>query len=260
MPASIYLLVGDDPDNLSRKRVYVGESDNVFERLKNHQTDKTKDFWTHTVLVISKDENLTKSHVRYLESRLVEVIGEAKRATLANGNTPLLHGLPEPDVADMEFFLTQIRMLLPVLGFSSAQPIPSPKTKLLPKGKSDEEDMEDASPLFHMSPVGTSAIAQEVDDEFIVFKGSTARKKGISSWTSYRSLREQLVQDGKLVEDTQEDLLRFAEDVPFSSPSAAAAVVFGGNQNGRITWRTESGKTYAKWQEEKLDKASFEPL
>ncbi len=57
----VYLLVGDDPDNLSRKRVYIGESDNVFERLKTHQTDVTKDFWTHTTLVISKDENLTKS-------------------------------------------------------------------------------------------------------------------------------------------------------------------------------------------------------
>jgi hypothetical protein len=188
------------------------------------------------------------------------VINGAKRATLANGNTPLIRGLPEPDVADMEFFLTQIRMLLPVLGFSFAQTISSPKSKLLPKGKSIEEDTEDPSPLFYMSPVGTSAIAQEVDDEFIIFKGSSARKKGISSWTSYRSLREQLMQDGKLVEDTQENLLRFVEDVPFSSPSAAAAVVFGGNQNGRTTWKTESAKTYAKWQEEKLEEASSETL
>lgn len=78
--AGIYLLVGDDPENLSKKRVYVGESDNVFERLKNHQKDVTKDFWTQTVLVISKDENLTKSHVRYLESRLIELISKAKRA------------------------------------------------------------------------------------------------------------------------------------------------------------------------------------
>lgn len=258
--AGIYLLVGDDPDDLARKRVYIGESDNVSERLKNHQADKSKDFWTHTALVISKDGNLTKSHVRYLESRLVEVIGNAKRANLANGTNPMTRSLPEPEVVDMEFFLAQVRVLLPVLGFPFAQSAPAPtKGKPSPKSEDVEAGIDDTSPLFYMNPVGTYATAQEIDDEFVVLEGSTARKKGTSSWTSYRALREQLVQDGKLIEDKQQDLLTFTEDVPFSSPSAAAAVLFGGNQNGRLVWKTESGKTYAKWQEEKLEQASIEP-
>lgn len=261
--AGIYLLVGDDPENLSKKRVYVGESDNVFDRLKNHQTDVSKDFWTQTVFVTSKDENLTKSHVRYLEGRLIGLIATAKRAILANGTGPAVRGLPEPDVADMEFFLDQIKMLLPVLGFFFVQPTPIPQSKPGLKGENDETQKnesglqsQDASPLFYMSPVGTYAIAQEIDNEFVVSEGSTARKEGIPSWTSYRALREQLLQDGKLAEDEQPDLLAFTESVSFSSPSAAAAVVFGGNQNGRKAWKTEEGKTYAKWQEERLEQAT----
>src|SRR3954463_3936473 len=64
----LYLLIGTDPESPTRDLVYVGEGDSVFERLLKHNRDEGKDFWSQTVLVISKDENLTKSHVRYLES------------------------------------------------------------------------------------------------------------------------------------------------------------------------------------------------
>ena len=96
-----------------------------------------------------------------------------------------------------------------------------------------------------------------MDNQFVVSEGSTVRKKATPSWTSYRLLREQLVQDGKLVEDENPQLLVFTENVSFPSPSAAAAVVFGGNQNGRKAWKTEDGKTYAEWQEEKFEQANF---
>jgi len=167
----------------------------------------------------------------------------------------------------MEFFLDQIRVLLPVLGFDFAQPTPIPEKSPSGKNKDFEEveqqfesNGEDASPLFYMSPVGTYAIAQEIEDEFVVSKGSTARRKGLNSWTSYKLLREQLVQEGKLLQDKQPNLLIFAEDISFESPSAAAAVVFGGNQNGRKTWKTDDGKTYADWQEEKLEQAISKPF
>src|SRR5262245_52655579 len=80
----IYLLVGPDPENTNRERVYVGESDNVLDRLKQHNNDEKKGFWTRTVVVVGKDENLTKSHVRYLESRLIALTKQANLATLDN--------------------------------------------------------------------------------------------------------------------------------------------------------------------------------
>jgi hypothetical protein len=36
-------------------------------------------------------------------------------------------------------------------------------------------------PDFVMNPVGTDARAQEIDGEFVVLKGSTARKQGVAS-------------------------------------------------------------------------------
>ena len=104
------------------------------------------------------------------------------------------------------------------------------------------------SPGFVVNPVGTRARAQEVDGEFVVLRGSTARKQGTPSRTSYKALRDLLVQEGKLVDTPDPSLYMFAEGVPFKSPIAAAAVVFGGNQRGPLVWKTENGsQTYRQW-------------
>lgn len=250
----IYLLVGPDPDSPVRDRVYVGEGDNVLARLVKHDADAAKDFWTRTVVVTSKDENLTKSHVRYLESRLVQIIVSAGRATLVNGTAPPPPPLPEPDVADMEFFLAQVQLMLPVLGFAFTQPRPATGAD------ATSPQAAEKSPVFVMSPVGTLAEAQEIDGEFVVFKGSTARKQGIAAWTSYRALRDQLVADGKLIDGPDPGFLVFTEDVPFSSTSAAAAVIYGGNQQGPIAWKIKgTGQTYRSWSDERLKRAGVPP-
>jgi hypothetical protein len=71
-----------------------------------------------------------------------------------------------------------------------------------------------------MKPVGTHAEAQEIDGEFVVFKGSTARKQGLAAWTTYKALRDQLVAEGKLVDSPDPAYLVFTEDVAFKSTRA----------------------------------------
>lgn len=136
-------------------------------------------------------------------------------------------------------------MVLPVLGFNFLQskPIATP---------AGGQSSHDESPLFCLNAVGAEAKAREINGEFIVLKGSTARKEGLKSWTSYKSLRDQLVEEGKLTESGQADYYEFSDDVAFSSPSAGAAVVNAGNMNGRTMWKTESGETYQQWHEMKI--------
>ena len=240
----VYLLVGPDPDDPSRALAYIGEGDNVFKRLLHHNKDESKDFWERTVVIVSKDENLTKSHVRYLESRVIRLAQDAHRAKLVNGTAPEPTKLPEPDEADMEAFLAEVQMILPVLGFDFTQPKPtSPGAK----------PAKESSPIFVLHKVGTHAKAQEIDGQFVLFAGSTARKKGVPSWQSYKALREKLVADMSLVEGDDPEYLVFSEDIAFNSPSAAAAVVLGRAANGRKNWRIEdTGQTYADWQDAKL--------
>jgi hypothetical protein len=239
----IYCLVGRDPENPNHDCVYIGESDNVLSRLALHDKDESKDFWTRTVIVTSKDENLTKSHARYLESRVIQMAQAAGRAKLTNSTAPPVPPLPEADIADMEYFLGQIQMILPVLGLSFLQPKPVVS----------KEGGLATSPIFRLESVGVKAEAREINGEFVVLKGSTARRQGTPSWDTYRGLRDDLIEAGKLVEANNPELLVFADDVPFGSPSAAATVVRAGNANGRREWKeATTRKSYAEWQELQL--------
>lgn len=236
----VYFLVGADPENPPREWVYIGEADDVLNRLAIHSRDGRRDFWERTLVVISKDENLTKAHVRYLESRLIQKAREANRARVVNDTAPPRPALPEPDVADMEYFLEQIVMMLPVLGFGFLQA--SPRVETAPPATPE-------SPLFRLTAGGVQAEARVIDGQLVVLKGSMARKQGVESWTSYRNLRAEPVESGRLVDGADPQMLVFADNVAFDSPSAAAAVVLGANTNGRVAWKTaDTGKTYADWQ------------
>jgi hypothetical protein len=76
--AGVYILIGSDPDT-NAPRAYIGEAEIIRERLKQH---KTKEFWVSAIVFVSKDENLTKAHVRYLESRLLAEAAQIGRFTL----------------------------------------------------------------------------------------------------------------------------------------------------------------------------------
>jgi hypothetical protein len=57
----VYCLLGPDPEIPNKDSVYIGEGDNVFKRLKDHDDDESKEFWTRCAVVISKDQNIRKS-------------------------------------------------------------------------------------------------------------------------------------------------------------------------------------------------------
>ena len=246
----VYFLVGPDPDNAMRPLVYIGESDDVAKRLKQHNRPENqggKDFWERVCLITSKDQNLTKAHVKYLESQLISIAKHSGRCGLVNGTAHDYTVLPESDQADMAFFIEQVRIILPVLGFDFLRD----RQKLAAQVQG-EPGSESAAPTFYMElpKYGIRAKAREVDGEFVVLEGSQARDKWVSgsSYTSYRPLYDQLTADGVLVPDASGAVL-FTQDQSFSSPSAAAAVVSGRPANGRIVWIEEtSRKSYGDWQ------------
>jgi predicted GIY-YIG superfamily endonuclease len=241
----VYVLSGPDPTDPLRSKVYIGEADSVKARLVQHNADEAKDFFNRVLVVVSKDENLTKGHARFLESRLIALTQAARRATLANGTAPDFSLLPEADTADMEFFVEQISLILPILGFDFAQPqatIPSPA-----------RPESGPTPIFEMKAVGVTARAVETESGFLILKGSTARANGTQSWETYKGLRDSLLERGQLVPTADPNTLSFAEDVAFASPSAAAAVVYAGNINGRAAWKVEgTGQPYKDYQEAQI--------
>jgi len=225
--SGVYFLSGIESDS-GKPAVYVGEAESIRDRLRVHLD---KDFWNHVFFFISKDENLTKAHVRYLEGRLIEQAKSAGRALVMNGQSSGAK-LPESDREDMEIFLERIHQLMPVLGADALLPIGS-----MPTGRAEKQilvcEIKGLKATGHLTPTG-----------FVVLKGSQAVLKERASAHQYPytiASRRRLIEDGTLVEDGAH--LKFTRDSEFSSPSAAATVVHGGSANGLLAWKNEDGRT-----------------
>jgi hypothetical protein len=107
----VYFLTGVDPDSGDRA-IYIGEAENVSNRLKSHAS---RDFWNSVTVFVSKDENLTKAHIRYLEGIFIQKANDNGSAIVMNSASSGAK-LPESDAAEMDVFLQKCLQLLPVLG------------------------------------------------------------------------------------------------------------------------------------------------
>jgi len=202
----IYFLFGQNEES-GQDSVYVGEAEVVFERLCSHISGK--DFWTELIAFTSKDDNLTKAHVRYLESRLVALANSAGRYAIENSASPQLPSLPRADRDAMEEFIGGIQTLLGVLGHRVLEPL------------------VDRTP----GPIATGETPATVQNSLSV---------------GYRALRERLISSGVLIENGAK--LKFVKDQLFRSPSQAAAIVVGYSINGRDNWKTPSGVSFTDFE------------
>lgn len=227
----VYILWGPGESG-QLPRVYVGEGDDVLPRLDLHA--KQKDFWTHAVVFTSKDQNLNKAHVQYLESRLVVLAREAKRAELDNGNIPQVPALSEADTADAEGFLGDLLLCLPIVGIAVFE---------MPKTPSSSQ------PKLFLRMKGVEARGCPSPEGFVVLSGSSVAKKEVLSIPSHiKALRDALI-DAGVLRDTGE-YFQLQQDYAFNSPSAAASVVMGCSINGRGEWKDVSGKSLGQIQQQ----------
>jgi len=242
----VYFLFGVDEES-GEDAVYIGEAENVFERLQNHLANK--DFWNEVVFFTSKDENLTKSHVKYLESRIVHRAKQSARYVVLNGNEPQLPVLPRGDRDAMEEFVANLKILLGVVGYKTLESIVKRKPQIITEQVHQKDESENTDILELLLKVkGINAQAYLTDEGIVVLADSHASKNIKDSLsTGYKKRREQLIQNGILIEDNNEYV--FTKNQLFKSPSQAAAIIVGYSINGRHHWQTRNGETLKSIEE-----------
>lgn len=250
----VYILIGEDESETDRQLAYIGESEGVGDRLAFWNSNRTgrdsKEFWTDTVVLISKDENLTKSHARYVEACLIRSTGGNPRWSLPNSQLPAGDAgkLPLPDRAAMDEFVDQTKTLVGALGWDLFREM---------RGRSaDPATIVPAAPVVIPSPGprfffrGAGLVAEMelgASGDFVVLAGSRARVDTAATIPRGTSaLRKTLLDSGVLRQE--EDFLVFISDYSFSSASASAAAICGSSVNGRNSWRLPDGRTYADWE------------
>lgn len=227
----VYLLFGKD--DAGKDQVYIGEAESILKRLNQQLTQK--DFWNEAIVFISKDENLNKAHIKYLENRLHNIANSANRYTVDNSIIPTQSSISESDRAEMEEFIEYIKMLVNTLGHKVFEE----KREFKPKQKQET--------FFIKAARGADGQGQPTSDGFVVFKNSKAAATIVNSMTpNFITYRQKLIDEGVLV--NKGEYFEFSDDYIFSSPSTAAVMVMGRNANGLTEWKNKDGKTLKEFE------------
>jgi hypothetical protein len=261
--AGVYLLLGEQE---GEPRAYVGEGQDIGARIRAH--DVRKDWWTSAVLVTATANKLNKAYVQYLEARLITEGRTIGRAVLENATSPPLPALSEADIAKMEVFLENLLLVLPAVRVDlfiqrsrqtkPVEPFIAASTLKSSVAVISGAQQGLASPVrfvLEQPRRGIRATALLLNDgEFVVEQGSLAR----ASWegqdgqsSSYAPLHAELVRSGVLAPN--DELCVFTRDYAFTSPSAAAAIVYGRSASGPAAWHLDGENiTYKEWEARQL--------
>jgi hypothetical protein len=230
----------------SKPLAYIGESEDVARRILEH--DRERDFWNEVVIFSNKDDNLSKSHIKYLESRLESIAKSAERYKLENEYTPTQSSLSRSECEAMEELLEDIRLVLGTLGYPILEPLiqsypTQPKTTLATA--SEPNSVGELKFTVHK----LIAKGVQTDEGFVLKKDSTISKTNTDSLnTKLVKLKEQLIADGRL--KAEREHLRLTEDILMSSSSYAAAFVAGTARSGPQGWRSNNGKTLKELEDQ----------
>lgn len=225
--AGVYFLFCKEDDESDS--VYIGEAENVKERLLQHmrdyQAEKEKYYWNMAVIFTGRD--LNKALIRYLENRFVEVARNCNRYHVLTKNTYRNTVLKESQIAVMEEFADNVKILINALGYKVLEPI-------VQNGK-DLSDIE--TEKLYLNVGGVSAVGLVTTEGFVVLKGATVNEKSSTSLsTGIRKLREEKFAEGKVSN------LITTEDILFSSSSAAADFILGYSASGPRSWKAKDGR------------------
>lgn len=221
----IYFLFGESAEK-AKPIVYIGEAEDCLDRLKQH--NRTKEFWNHAVVMVSKINAFTKSHAKYLEHIAVDQAKESNRYDSENQTAPSKPFVTESMEADLLDSFDTIKILLSTLGFPVYDKI--------------SKEQVTSKELLSLNGRNIKAEGDLIDDGFVVFKGSQVKKDNVPSCHEYLiNLRQKLIQNKILIEKNGN--YEFIQDYVFNSPSTAGGVVLGRSTNGWTKWKNRDGKT-----------------
>lgn len=224
--AGVYFLFCKDDDGT--ESVYIGEAENVKERLVQHlrdyQSEKETYYWNTAVVFIGRD--LNKALIRYLENRFVEIARQSKRYIVLTKNTYKNTVMKESQIAVMEEFIDNVKILITALGYKVLEPLAH--SNMTP-GEKEE--------LLYLKVGSASAIGQFTSEGFVVFEGAIINEK-----TSAKSLSPSMIKVREAhFKAGHVDDCKTNEDLLFSSSSAAADFILGYSASGPKTWKNKQG-------------------
>lgn len=227
--AGVYFLFCKEDDGSDS--VYIGEAENVKDRLIQHlrdyQAEKEKYYWSTAVIFVGRD--LNKALIRYLENRFVEIARNSKRYIVLTKNTYRNTVMKESQIAVMEEFIDNVKILINALGYKLLEPFSQVES---PASEADDE-------MLFLTSGSAKATGKVTTEGFVVFEDAIINEKTSTKSLSagMQKLRQTLIDSDKVQN------WKTTEDILFSSSSAAADFILGYSVSGPQMWKTKDGRT-----------------
>ncbi len=227
--AGVYFLFCKEDDGSDS--VYIGEAENVKERLIQHlrdyQAEKEKYYWSTAVIFVGRD--LNKALIRYLENRFVEIARNSKRYIVLTKNTYRNTVMKESQIAVMEEFIDNVKILINALGYKLLEPF----SQVEPSASETDDE------ILYLTSGSAKATGKVTTEGFVVFEDAIVNEKTSTKSLSagMQKLRQTLIDSDKVQN------WKTTEDILFSSSSAAADFILGYSVSGPQMWKTKDGRT-----------------
>ena len=217
---AFYILLGED--EATKPQAYIGETENFRERVKDH--DSKKAFWQKALIFVSKDADMTKADVQYLEHKAIVEAKKTNAFILSdNKQTPKAPNLPEYQQDSMDEFFEYVKFLSAFSGCNIFE-ISQPKAEHL---------------FYTKGSRGCDAKGFYSSNGFTVLRGSVIACGVVPSF-KWKEKRDILIKEYVSLENGK---FIMNSDMTFSSPSTAAVFVLGRPSNGWTDWKDKDGNT-----------------
>lgn len=217
--AGVYIMIGTDEET-GKDKVYVGKGMELFTRVKqSHDFDD----WTIVVLITTINNSLDAAGISFIENFFIKNI-ETKNYIVVNLNETGNGNPNSESMIQLNKFIVQAKTYIQALGYPLFEP----------QIKNDEKTFYYSNSRGGFAAKGKYNLE---NNHFIVLKGSKINNREITDGTAsfVTKLRNEHV-------DKYNNFI-LIDNIEFTSPSLAAAFVYGQNANGKSNWKSESGET-----------------
>ena len=233
--SGVYLLFGVS-DETGENVVYIGQAgerkngEGILYRLQEHKRNPDKDYWTEAIVFTTANNSFGPTEISYLENRFCSIATEANRYVVKNANDPTHGHVTEEKESELEEFIDYAKVIMGTLGHKVFMPVNTPNPN-------QETDNPSVNQLFYLKTSKVDASGKRASDGFIVLRGSKIAPLPTKSCPdTVKRLRDRY-QD-KINSDHV-----LIDDLPFTSPSAAAGFVNYASANGLTSWVAADGKS-----------------
>jgi hypothetical protein len=223
--SGVYILKYDPTDDIKyAEKIYIGESEQLRERLSNHYSDEYKDFKECVVIISTRENELTKAHIKNMESKLYKIISEYKNAELFQ-KIPTESSLSSSDQIVVDEFIELLKLILPLCGFNCLMPTTIDSTVI------------DNSNKYFIKRKDLEATMVIENNNYVVLENSTAKVS--DNQFHSKKLITKLLQDGNIKLSDDKNTYVFLKNTIFTSSSSAASIVLGANVSGNENWKND---------------------